>query len=588
MLPCGMRLTMRQRILLAFFAFILGPTLVALVVTQRVTHSLFEDRVLRYSSQLTNQVTRAIDAHLVNYRNLSLQLYFNSNLLNAVTHTPPVLWSQAEVISRVLAGFVNSDRYISTAYLVAYPENGRYSMDTAIVQGMPYLDVDAFLSSHHSEIERSNGRLVWLPTEELRSVFGRRYDTFTAIRPVRSGNQTVALLILLFREDFFRERYRDVRLESDETNYLATREGIVVSSGGARPIGSLLPDRITRELSATGSGWFLMSSPEEYYVAHSRSQVTDWAFVSEISRAALLADLVPVRNVMLVIAGLFIAFMAWLGSSVSRRITSPLQEIQRGIHRIGQGDLTVQLPATNDDMGDLADTVNNMVAQLNGLLERVSSEERERQQDRLRFLQMQLSPHFVYNSLNTIRWMAIINHQDNIKTMIDALIQLMKNVASPDAEHTTLNRELSLLRHYAYIQQMRFPNFALELDVPEELMQAQVNKFVLQNLVENSIVHGFSDRSETGVVRVAAWNEAGDLVVEVRDNGIGFDPSAAPTSHNEEHNHTGLARIQERIELVHGEPYGIEVASEMGAGTTVRLRVPLNIAKKEETCELSS
>lgn len=575
-----MRLTMRRRILLAFLAFILGPTLIALVATQRITHSLFEERVLRYSAQLTNQVARAIDAHLVNYRSLTLQLYFNDDLLDAIVGTPPRDWAEADVVARMLAGYVNSDRYISSAYMIAQPTEAAYSMQDAIVQGMPYLELEELLNEHSERIAESNGRLVWLPTQALQSVFGRRYNTFAAVRPVRSSDQTVALLVLLFREDFFRERYREVVLESDETNYLITPDGTVISGEGTKPIGSRAPEEIVDVIATGNSGWFLVDGPSEYYIAWSRSRVTDWTFVSEISRAALLADLVPVRNVVVVISTLFMVFMVWLGSNVSQRITSPLRAVQEGIHRISEGDLSVTLPVTETDLGDLAETVNNMVAQLKALLERVASEERERQQDRLRFLQMQLSPHFVYNSLNTIRWMAIINHQDNIKTMIDSLIQLMKNVARPDSEHTTIGSELSLLQHYAYIQQMRFPNFSLQIEVPTEYRGARINKFVLQNLVENSIVHGFADRATTGTIRVSAWTDDSDLVVEVEDDGMGFDPTATPTQQDdEEHNHTGLARIQERISLVYGTPYGIEVRSRPGEGTRARVRIPFCMAE---------
>jgi two-component system, sensor histidine kinase YesM len=197
---------------------------------------------------------------------------------------------------------------------------------------------------------------------------------------------------------------------------------------------------------------------------------------------------------------------------------------------------------------------------------------------------LQLSPHFLYNSLNTIRWMAIINSQDNIKVMIDSLIQLMKNIASPDTEFTTLARELELLRHYVYIQQMRYPSFTVEIAVPDALKPARINKFVVQNLVENSIVHGFADRSVGGVVTVSAREVAGDLHLEVADNGVGFDPRWDDTRRDEEHVHTGLASIHERIALVHGSAYGLEIDSRPGEGTRVLVTMPLNLESGDTAC----
>jgi sensor histidine kinase YesM len=259
------------------------------------------------------------------------------------------------------------------------------------------------------------------------------------------------------------------------------------------------------------------------------------------------------------------------------------------VDRIGTGDLTTRIPySNNDDVGDLAARVNEMAGQLEDLMKRISQEEKERQQQRLRALQMQLSPHFMYNALNTMRWMAIINRQDNIKTMIDALIQLMKNIAGPETEFTTLGRELNLLESYVFIQQMRYPGFSLAIEVPDELRGARINKFVLQNLVENSIVHGFSDRSEGGVIRVSAYTEAGTLYLVVSDNGVGFDPAEVATRADEEHVHTGLASIEERVSLVHGTQYGLELETTPGEGTSVTVRMPVELQEVEDQCASQS
>ncbi|NBC30087.1 MAG: HAMP domain-containing protein [Spirochaetes bacterium] len=581
-----MRLSMRKRILLAFLAFIVGPGLIAFVAAQRLASGFIQSRVLLYTSQLTDQITRSIDSHLVNYQTFTLQLYFNSELWAAAS-APPDREGQSEEVARAfLQGFVNSDRYVSTAYLMAVdPETSEYGMDSAIVEGMPYVGVDSFLREHKERIQDSRGRLTWLPTRELQSVFGARYHCFGAVRPVRQEGRIVALLLLLFREDFFRERYRDVRLDSDETNYLVARDGTIVSSSNEERTGMPIDPSLADRIDMSDASWFLVTDEVERYIVHATSQVTNWTFINDIPRSALFDDLVPVRNIAILIGSLFVVFMVWLSLTVSRRITQPLGEVQAGLARIGRGDLTTRIPhRNNDDIGELAATVNDMVEQLEGLMQQVAEEERERQQERLRALQLQLSPHFLYNSLNTIRWMAIINSQDNIKVMIDSLIQLMKNIASPDTEFTTLDRELQLLRHYVYIQQMRYPNFTMKIEVPDGLKTARINKFVIQNLVENSIVHGFADRADGGVVTVSARDVAGDLHLEVADNGVGFDPHRNETRSDEEHVHTGLAGIHERIALVHGGAYGLEIDSRRGVGTRVLVTVPLILEPGDKAC----
>ena len=249
-----MRLSMRKRILLAFLAFIVGPGLIAFVAAQRLASSFIQSRVLLYTSQLTDQITRSIDSHLVNYQTFTLQLYFNSEL-SAAASAPSAREGELEEVARAfLQGFVNSDRYVSTAYLMAVdPETSEYGVSSAIVEGMPYVGVDAFLREHKERIQDSRGRLTWLPTRELQSVFGARYHCFGAVRPVRQEGEIVALLLLLFREDFFRERYRDVRLDSDETNYLVARDGTIVSSSNEARTGTPIDQTTSRRMSSAGT-----------------------------------------------------------------------------------------------------------------------------------------------------------------------------------------------------------------------------------------------------------------------------------------------------------------------------------------------
>jgi len=559
--------------------------MITFVVAQRLANSFMESRILLYTSQLTKQVARSIDALLVNYQTLTLQAYFNSELLRAATASPTASSNNQAVVRAFLQGFVNSDRYVSSAYMARVDDGERYRLEDAVVEGMPYVDISSFVEEHRKRIQNSRGRLTWLPTQELQSVFGTTYQCFAAVRPIRQHNKIVALLVLVFREDFFRERYRDVRLDSDELNYLVAGNGTIVSSSDTSRTGMAVSPIFLEQISDNESQWFLETAERERYVEHARSDVTNWIFINEIPKSALFAQLVPVRNVAILIGTLFVLFALWLSLSVSRRITQPLRLVQQGVDRIGSGELTTRIRySNNDDVGDLAARVNDMASQLEDLMKRISRDEKERQQERLRALQMQLSPHFMYNALNTMRWTAIINRQDNIKTMIDALIRLMKNIASPETEFTTLGKELDLLESYVLIQQMRYPGFTLTIAVPDELRRACINKFVLQNLVENSIVHGFSDRSEGGMIRVSAYTAGQTLYLVVFDNGVGFDPTDLPKREDEEHVHTGLASIEERVSLVHGADYGVELDSTPGDGSTVTVRMPLELQEAEDQC----
>jgi sensor histidine kinase YesM len=225
-----------------------------------------------------------------------------------------------------------------------------------------------------------------------------------------------------------------------------------------------------------------------------------------------------------------------------------------------------------------------MAERIGALLARVKEEERSKNQAELRYLQMQLSPHFVYNTLNTVKWMAVMNRQDNIRDVVEALVKLMRNVSDPGEPTISLRRELELIRSYVQIQRMRYSDFSLDIEVPDGLLDCEIPKFVVQNLVENAIVHGIAGMETEGRISIRAGTEGDTLVIGVEDNGAGFPSNAGRPISPEadpEHAHTGLDGIRERIRLSYGEEYGVSVRNSEGSGALVSLRLP--IRRREES-----
>ena len=194
----------------------------------------------------------------------------------------------------------------------------------------------------------------------------------------------------------------------------------------------------------------------------------------------------------------------------------------------------------------------------------------------------QLQPHFLYNALNTIKWTAVINKQENIQKLTEALVYILMNAVKGKGEDYTLADELELIEQYAVIQRARFLNFVIEYEIQPETRNLKIFRFLLQPVVENSILHGFQrGMVQSGKIVIKAWLEDERLHVTVTDNGCGFDLEKWEKQGETGENHTniGLGNIRQVIELEYGGEYGMEIESAYGDGTRVTYCLPVRKGK---------
>ena len=189
---------------------------------------------------------------------------------------------------------------------------------------------------------------------------------------------------------------------------------------------------------------------------------------------------------------------------------------------------------------------------------------------------MQIGPHFLYNTLNSIKWLAVLNKQDIIRQMIEAVMKIMNGVTYESTKDMiTIEHELKLLDSYIYIQKVRFMKFKVYYDVPEEVLDYKIDRFILQPFVENSILHGIRDLQERGEIRIVIrlYKEK-SLYVDIYDNGKGIEENKNINLTRDRRDSIGIKNVRERIYLHYGNDYGVVVKNNPDKGVHVRLCLP--------------
>ena len=266
-------------------------------------------------------------------------------------------------------------------------------------------------------------------------------------------------------------------------------------------------------------------------------------------------------------------------------LNKPIVGLYAAMNSYRKGNLDERIPVTRrDELGQLGIGFNEMAEQIALLIQKNQEEQRKKQEISMRFLQAQISPHFLYNTLNSIKALARMNRSEEACEMITSLISLLR-VASSGSEEITLGQELRYVESYVLLMSQRKDiHVDLQTEIPDGLRNCMILKFTLQPFVENSIIHGVSDNCLW--IRILAWTEQDKLKLSVRDNGLGFDPIVLESRQTidaaRRFNKIGISNVQERIKLYYGDTYGVEIESAPQKGTRVTITLPLTEPSKTE------
>ena len=280
---------------------------------------------------------------------------------------------------------------------------------------------------------------------------------------------------------------------------------------------------------------------------------------------------------------LILMLCLFLSYYIPLSITSPIRRLTQVTDQVAKGDLTVRSDVTGGlEARVLSDSMNTMIDKINELLEQVKTEQVRLRKAEFELLQSQINPHFLYNTLDAIVWLAEAGEQKKVVSMVGSLSDFFRISLNQGQDILDVREELQHVRSYLEIQQMRYQDILqYEICVPEELYSSRIPKITLQPLVENALYHGIKNKRGKGMIRIDGEMEDSDCILRITDNGRGMTPERLGQVREGIRNRNaceteiyGLYNVNERIRLNFGEKYGITITSTYGEGTCVTVRLP--------------
>lgn len=564
------QLSVKHRIVVIFILFIIIPSMAFLYISISSYSQYALDSIITEKQSIMEQINKNISYQFDNYEDMTMTLYHNAQ--TRVYIDSEDYSSDSVYIQQFLSSIVNSEKHVVSAILNL---EGR-----KFISGYNYLNQVEFFDKFRQQVTDKKGKVVWIPTQNLSTSYHNNVKNFAMARAVNSPNRSVGELWLFFDVNFFDDVLDNRSLRASSDVMIIASDKHVITSTDKMQTGFISGLDYLEDIEYGQSGHFTYMDPdkkEEYIAIYSYSPVTDWTIVTATPQKVAFRAVDNIKVMTLIIVVLYTIFIILAYILLSQGIFRPIAQLSSGMRKVSAGNFNERLEKKNDDeIGMLVSNYNYMLGKIAALMEDIRNEEKAKNDAKMKVLSMQIGPHFIYNTLNTIKWMASINKQTNIKKMIESLIKLMVNVTYNTNEEICLEEEIELIKCYCYIQKARYMNFDIMLDIPETAATCRVLKFILQPIVENCILYAFSEKSDGGIIEITA--KVDDMLyIFIKDNGKGFDTSILEPMKNireDKLDKIGIHNVIERIRLNYGIAYGMDIASTIGKGTVVTLKLP--------------
>lgn len=595
-----LNLRLQTKFTIALISIVVLPAFLTVFLFYGKLYNMVVSNTIRQeqdaSAKTAPLIERTMDTILATTRNITGQTFFQELFYMPVSDSAKELASSNHAID-----FKNAIRRLTTDSIVT---DVRIYVD--FPEELETLDDDPNTENILAPISQAKGTYwygifqgnrenqeMFCPSFYLGSQEKKNYGDMAYICPLSlyyHSNAYKAYLAVYFSDSKLNSILSDNLSLEGSVSYIVNERDAIVATSDQSLSGIYRLDYDTIKESFMSSNNFIERNilDTKVYAGFYSISNTDWFMVTILPAPPLIHES---NHLMLQIALLYAGFLVLaliFANVLAHSITGRLSSVIRQMQTVRHGPPTpMESPQAHDEIGDLIDTYNYMTRKMYELMEKQAKAAEDLRIAEFNSLQAQINPHFLYNTMDMINWMALQGQTEEISHAVQSLSRFYKLTLSRKKGISTIARELEHVTIYVQLQNMRYhDSIELITDIPDELSEYQIPKLTLQPVVENSILHGILEKeSKSGTIVITGWMENEDIVLLISDDGVGIPPEILSTilsgKGNSQSGGTNIAvyNTHRRLQILYGKDYGLIYSINPGEGTEVEIRFP---AHREE------
>ncbi|TAH74712.1 MAG: sensor histidine kinase [Anaerolineaceae bacterium] len=598
-LKCFRNTHIQARLMVAFVILSIIPALIAGTFSYRMSIDAIKSKISTYSADLLSQIQQNVNRELERLEYDSVEIMFMPDVQDAlIRYNELSEWDKMSLELRLRERLTNKFSFLhDVSDVILYTNDFNKIVAYGDIGSNILKYDDSYFKEMIEECDTLNGAPIWRPSniqDEVHYVdlIVNKNDNREGINLARTvkdmveGNP-IGYILIRTNERYFSKIYENID-DNKQRIFIITENGRIASSNSPLLItGDYYSDpKLLTGINNSiekGDNSFIYTTDQKYLLVHSKIERADWFIVGLIPYTYLNTE--PWRiGIYSIVVGLICFLLSILLSLfISKSISEPLKKMVQTMQLVKEGDLTICIKDQNkDELSEVANHFDDMLNDIRSLLELTKLQEKEKRTAELIALQAQINPHFISNTLNSIKWMASIQGAENIEKLIFSLIQMLNVSMGKEDQVVTMEEELEYLKNYIVIQEFRYyDKFKVKFDIDEETLKLQMARFLLQPILENAIIHGIEPLEGQGLILVKAFIEDDKLKITFTDDGVGFSQQRIDEAlcdklkRKDAFCGIGISNVNDRIKMLYGDSFGLQIQSVPNMFTTVEVSLPI-------------
>ena len=576
------RKSFKNKLLVTFILLVFVPIGFIYFIYNNIIESVITTKYSESAKQSVYEAGDNIDFIINSIADLSDMIVTNRDFIEILQHSP--LQSYDE-LNNMLKNFCTTNEQVESIELMT--EDKIYNVGT-IKNNV----------NEQININETQGELVWIDTTpvKVKILSGEITKNYFSLgRKVIDLNslKDMGTIFIDIDETRLEDSYKNLIAEESSELFICNDKGQIISHSNKDMIGKNIKDKnyaveVLSSYKDVDSVEFKDDEVEKVCI-FSNITLSNWKIVKIVSKEYLYKEITNMQRYMVIGGTIYVSITILICLFFSSQISRPMVNMKNMMKKAEEGDLDVRIDVDRiDELGELGNSFNNMIGKMDEVVNKLVEEEKIKKELELETLHAQINPHFLYNTLNTIKWIAKIQGDKSVSNAVTSLIKLLRVSINLGKEMITLEDEIDYVKNYINIQSLRFnEKVNIVYNIDEECLKCTIPKLILQPIVENSLIYGIREEEEYETLKISinACIEKEKLIIIVKDNGPGVSDKDIEKIFSKEKDvnkfsKVGLNNVNQRIKLHCGEEYGINIGNRSKLGTYVKVEVPRIIINK--------
>ncbi len=567
------RVTIKKKLIYIYLTGVIIPFLLFSLALFQIQKNAMKNTAADIAYNELMQITGLMDGEFEQLKSVSNNFIkeYNQNI-----HFNPDIGHLNHILGKYNAGISNVN---FSSVLIT--NRGQFLGDATLIHKADSLEITE--KNWYQNLLDKPSEILWLKDETLDNIFtspGQDYIYLIRELQDRKTWDKTGILILGISESELRKLYSGY-VDEYSSIYILDEENNLISNIDNLNFNKIPHMVFNYMYKYSGSNIVSKVNNEKILMTHYTIKTTNWKVFLMEDLNHLLSNFNSINYLYLSVMVIYFIITIMLCSVFLTKFTKPIRVLYQNMEKVKANNFDVTVPIlSNDEIGDLSHKFNSMIERIKQLMENLLKEQEEKRQAELITLQTQINPHFLYNTLASIRYLIYTEKKEDVDNIILSLIRILKNSLSDTEEFVSIQKEISILEDYIFIQKFAFSNtVTVDIHMEEDILECKTIKLLLQPLVENAFMHGLKPKNNTGYLSIRGYSHENMVYFEIYDNGVGFVPKA--DIKKKHRRGIGLQNVKDRIGLTFGKKYGLHIESKPDEFTKITMNIP-KIASEEE------